>query len=104
MLQFVASIAAVETLEINSSTELIGIVSSVGMATTADTKFGRAIRKRSFTLADESFCMIEVTIWGQEADGIGEKLEQVDHPSNVAADLAADAEGPSEFHMLIIAI
>lgn len=77
VLQFVPSIAATETLEMHSFTEIIGIVHSVGLAVTSDTKYGRSVRKRSVTLVDESFCTIEVTIWGEEADGIGQRLEQV---------------------------
>lgn len=77
MLQFAPSIAAIETLQMHSFTEVIGLVYGVGLAVTSDTKYGRSVRKRSITLVDESFCTIEVTIWGEEADGIGQKLEQV---------------------------
>lgn len=78
MLQF-RRLADLERLPVNTRTDVAGILDRVGSATLVSTKYGNTLRKRSLVLKDDSLCTVELTLWGDPADGIGAELEEVCH-------------------------
>lgn len=66
-----------ESLPLNSQVDVAGIVSHVTEVTLVTTKYSSTLRKCSATLVDDSFCSIELTIWGAAADTVGADLAKV---------------------------
>lgn len=79
-----SKISLVETAEVNSFVDVIAVLDNcndLGMITRRD---GSEAPKRSLVIRDDSLKSVEVTLWGDKAQGIGatlfDKFRAGDHP------------------------
>uniref|UniRef100_A0A8C8ELU6 Replication protein A subunit n=1 Tax=Oncorhynchus tshawytscha TaxID=74940 RepID=A0A8C8ELU6_ONCTS len=71
------SIADLETREKDAILDVIGVCKSVADVTRLTTKNNREVSKRTLNLMDQSGKLVEVTLWGEEAenfDGSGQPI------------------------------
>ncbi|CAK4626418.1 hypothetical protein LEN26_007195 [Aphanomyces euteiches] len=61
------TIASIESLPVESTIDMIGIVKSVGPCSELTSKAGKQLHKRDFTLVDDTNAEIKVTLWNERA-------------------------------------
>lgn len=66
---------------VGETVDIAGVVLSVGEAVTVTIKStGRDTAKRNITVGDDSGCSIDLTVWGEKAQRIGDEVKLKDHP------------------------
>ncbi|KAF0687241.1 Aste57867_21003 [Aphanomyces stellatus] len=61
------TIASIESLPVESTIDLIGIVKSVGPCSELTSKAGKQLQKRDFSMVDDTLAEIKVTLWNERA-------------------------------------
>ncbi|CAH8390278.1 unnamed protein product [Eruca vesicaria subsp. sativa] len=90
-------ICAIESMESNSITDVIGIVSSISPTGSIMRKNGTEAQKRALQLKDMSGRSVEVTMWGNFCNAEGQRLQSL-CDSGVFPVLAVKAGRISEFN------
>ncbi|CAN7043395.1 unnamed protein product [Brassica rapa subsp. trilocularis] len=90
-------ISAIESMESNSITDVIGIVSSISPTGSIMRKNGTEAQKRALQLKDMSGRSVEVTMWGNFCNAEGQRLQSL-CDSGVFPVLAVKAGRISEFN------
>ncbi|KAJ6808923.1 replication protein A 70 kDa DNA-binding subunit A-like [Iris pallida] len=70
-------ISEIESMENNSTVDIIGIVASISTASSIMTKRGTETCKRTLQLKDMSGRSVEVTLWGNFCGGEGQRLQDM---------------------------
>ncbi|CAF2142226.1 hypothetical protein HID58_006759 [Brassica napus] len=90
-------ISAIESMESNSITDVIGIVSSISPTGSIMRKNGTEAQKKALQLKDMSGRSVEVTMWGNFCNAEGQRLQSL-CDSGVFPVLAVKAGRISEFN------
>ena len=69
------NIKEIETLMKDTSIDVMGVVHEVSPISMQMLRTGGEKAKRSIKLRDDSSAEVELTLWGEHADGLGQKLE-----------------------------
>ena len=77
----IVPIASIATATVGSNLDIAGIVTNVGEVGLVTIKStGKETPRRTVTVVDDSQCSIELTIWGDRAERLGEELKTCQNP------------------------
>jgi replication factor A1 len=69
--------SSLEELRPDSNTDVIGIIHSIGDATTINTKAGKELMKRELQIVDDSSQTVKLTLWGEQANNFNHPLHSL---------------------------